>query len=827
MPYASNSDVPDYVPSDKKSQWREVWNSAYNRALEDGKSKDKAEESAFAQANGVAGPNAKKEAMTKHFERTFSFTKLDERNHTVTGVITDQTKDKTGERFHYDKSKPYYQEWSNEFAKATSGQSLGNVREMHQLKAVGKLSELIMNDEEKVIVGTAKIVDADAWIKCAEGVYTGFSHGGDYVGDPWVEDGERWYVARPSEVSLVDNPCNPAAHFTFVKADGTEEVRSFSKREFSQEERDKDAKSGHALPDGSYPIENVSDLENAIQAYGRAKDKAAAKKHIKERASALGAEDKIPDSWKVEKPKDVPSDEGENCYTGDRKKEEELEKEQDKRAAELLAEATKILETAKKIYEKGMTAEGNEDNDGDPKAKPTEEEKPKPKDKFKVAGKEILTKKFETKKVKKGLNALNDLSDLILDLAWLKWQVQMEQEYEKDENSPLPSDLQANLESLADTLLAMADEEVEELIEIAKDNLPPTEAAQCKEVLVEPCCGPMWCTVEGTSLYIASGELSQQTQANEKAITVNNKPKPKAATPAEKGTKVNDLEKAHSMSVHLGRMAKAVTDFHDKLKAHHEDHMAKTDGLHKAHHDDMCKSLDHIHNLLGIEHSKVAKILGVEEAETYGDDKPKPQNPEEEGTESLIHIPPPHGGGKVTAADRAAQIEKVLEVAKAGNFSEKTITELELALAVAKSQIPPPKPEPAKAMSAEEIAKLVSETVSKAQTDFLNALFKGGDEEEEDKKCPGCGKPESKCSCKTITTSGIGDRSNVKKAPVVTTPITKAQENGAPIQQTIVTETVDIEKAVGGNQEEGLKLMRGVKPQPVPSTLAEALSKIS
>jgi hypothetical protein len=37
------------------------------------------------------------------------------------------------------------------------------------------------------------------------------------------------------------------------------------------------AKEGRALPDGSYPIVNVADLKNAIQAIGRAKNPAAAK----------------------------------------------------------------------------------------------------------------------------------------------------------------------------------------------------------------------------------------------------------------------------------------------------------------------------------------------------------------------------------------------------------------------------------------------------------------------------------------------------------------------------------------------------------------------
>lgn len=60
MPYSSASDAPSYVPKAKRKQWIAVWNSAYDRAKKDGKSDKEAESSAFAQANGVAGPNAKK-----------------------------------------------------------------------------------------------------------------------------------------------------------------------------------------------------------------------------------------------------------------------------------------------------------------------------------------------------------------------------------------------------------------------------------------------------------------------------------------------------------------------------------------------------------------------------------------------------------------------------------------------------------------------------------------------------------------------------------------------------------------------------------------------
>jgi hypothetical protein len=76
-----------------------------------------------------------------------------------------------------------------------------------------------------------------------------------------------------------------------------ETVEDMEKREFSAEERKKAAKEGAALPDGSFPIKSVGDLHNAIQALGRAKDKAKAKAHIIARAKALGATKELPESW--------------------------------------------------------------------------------------------------------------------------------------------------------------------------------------------------------------------------------------------------------------------------------------------------------------------------------------------------------------------------------------------------------------------------------------------------------------------------------------------------------------------------------------------------
>lgn len=70
-------------------------------------------------------------------------------------------------------------------------------------------------------------------------------------------------------------------------------------RAFTQDQRDAMAKSGAAMPDGSFPIATVADLRNAVQAYGRAADKAAAKRHIIKRARALNVTDELPEKWGV------------------------------------------------------------------------------------------------------------------------------------------------------------------------------------------------------------------------------------------------------------------------------------------------------------------------------------------------------------------------------------------------------------------------------------------------------------------------------------------------------------------------------------------------
>src|SRR5258705_173992 len=72
-----------------------------------------------------------------------------------------------------------------------------------------------------------------------------------------------------------------------------------AKASFSAEQRRHLADSGAAMPDGSFPIRNRTDLENAIHDFGRANNKAGVARHIASRAKALGATDLLPTQGKL------------------------------------------------------------------------------------------------------------------------------------------------------------------------------------------------------------------------------------------------------------------------------------------------------------------------------------------------------------------------------------------------------------------------------------------------------------------------------------------------------------------------------------------------
>ncbi len=81
----------------------------------------------------------------------------------------------------------------------------------------------------------------------------------------------------------------------------TADLGSIGKREFTPQMRDRLAAKNIAMADGSFPIENTGDLKNAISDWGRARNKAAARAHIIQRALDLRAMDQLPQGWNINK----------------------------------------------------------------------------------------------------------------------------------------------------------------------------------------------------------------------------------------------------------------------------------------------------------------------------------------------------------------------------------------------------------------------------------------------------------------------------------------------------------------------------------------------
>lgn len=74
-----------------------------------------------------------------------------------------------------------------------------------------------------------------------------------------------------------------------------------NKRDYSTATRERMAREGQAMRDGSFPIANETDLRNAIQSVGRASNYESAKRHIIRRARALGLVELLPDDWNIDK----------------------------------------------------------------------------------------------------------------------------------------------------------------------------------------------------------------------------------------------------------------------------------------------------------------------------------------------------------------------------------------------------------------------------------------------------------------------------------------------------------------------------------------------
>ena len=176
------------------------------------------------------------------------FSKVDKEKHLVTGIASSEAVDSYGDVVEFQAIKealPSYLEF-------------GNIREMHGASAVGVVKESDLKGDKKQWWITTKVVDDSAWEKVIEGVYKGYSIGGniidaepltievpksmidesgnvdkkafnDYVasGIKKADDEEMitvytggWRITKLEliEVSLVDRPANPDALISSFKS---------------------------------------------------------------------------------------------------------------------------------------------------------------------------------------------------------------------------------------------------------------------------------------------------------------------------------------------------------------------------------------------------------------------------------------------------------------------------------------------------------------------------------------------------------------------------------------------------------------------------------
>jgi HK97 family phage prohead protease len=137
--------------------------------------------------------------------------KVDREQRLVYGYASTEARDSQGEivtRAAIEAALPAYMEYAN-------------IREMHQLSAVGVVKSADLDDRGLLL--EAKVVDDAAWAKVREGVYKGLSIGGRVTQRDALNKSIITGVEL-NEISLVDRPANPEALIAAYKAAGAEDV---------------------------------------------------------------------------------------------------------------------------------------------------------------------------------------------------------------------------------------------------------------------------------------------------------------------------------------------------------------------------------------------------------------------------------------------------------------------------------------------------------------------------------------------------------------------------------------------------------------------------
>ena len=391
--------------------------------------------------------------MRGKFDKFIPFAKVDEAKREVWGIVTAEVPDKDNEVCDYAGTVPYYRAVIAEMSKATDGENFFPLRYMHQLKAVGKCVGFDFRDQDKEIFMGFKVTDDDTWNQVTEKVLTGFSHGGSLVGsmvpDPVYEGCQR-YIADPSEISVVDNPCLATAHFTMIRADGAIELCKFKRvvaidagvkeltalkaRVAALEGRTRVAKgktkriAGEDLPASAFLIVLDANDTSTWNLPVEFSTEAKSKRHVRNALARFGQLKSVPQEAK---------DAAWNKLVALAEKFDIDVKEEKAKLAAIHSYIRKAIRS--KVN--GMSRKVRGGN----------------------VGPALAGVDFDLGRIQKGMYEVGRLACLVQDLDCMLYCVCAEQEWEGDENSPLPDLLAANVNELLDTLLQMVEEEAQEL----------------------------------------------------------------------------------------------------------------------------------------------------------------------------------------------------------------------------------------------------------------------------------------------------------------------------------------------------------------------------
>lgn len=482
----------------------------------------------------------------------------------VYGLSTSEAVDSDGERCHYATTKPYYKAWSEDALQTTTaaGQdaSLGNIRVMHAGEVGGKVIGITFDDARKQVWIKTQAKDPQISKELRGGFYKSFSHGGRFVAR-WCSvcglDGDGVakspittnnnycpkcerdvivdYTAQIAEVSYVDKGANPQANFSYVKSDGSIELRKFADRSAAPPFAKKKTKrvAGEDLPSSAFAYVGDESDTSTWKLPIHFSTEAKSARHVRNALARFNQTKGIPEG------------------------------EKEAVLARIKAAATKYgidVEEEKKSF---------------------------------IAS---LHKAFVAKaggRLAKGLYDVGRFAELLQGLAYL-WQGSVyEAAYEEDE-SEVPGMLEEHINSLADALIAMCEEECRELTEVHKSEMAAQLAKKAAPAAGEKIMNEeiLKALFKGSKdgMHKIAGHFKKMAEDAKDAAQIHESIAADNKQMAEAHDTAADLHSEARKSTETGSMSEAAADFHKKGAEHHkkmaEHHKKMADKcmkMHKAH----------------------------------------------------------------------------------------------------------------------------------------------------------------------------------------------------------------------------------------------------